>query len=128
MLNDRFLRMDAFQGCSRTSKRWVFSAFFAGFFAFAGIGQPEKFYRTCREAGLTILGTRDFPDHHFFHARELNELRDEAEKLTARLLTTEKDWVRLPADFRDQVTALPVTLIFDRPGEVKDLLAAAKRA
>lgn len=85
------------------------------FFAFAGIGRPEKFYRTCHEAGLNLIGTEDFPDHHVFTARELVDLETRALEKHAALLTTEKDWVRLPAAWQAKVTALPIKLVFDIP-------------
>jgi len=92
------------------------------FIAFAGIARPEKFYATCRKAGLTLIGTEEFSDHHLFTGRELAQLRQQTEKQKARLLTTEKDWMRLPNDFRAQVTAFPVTLVFEDEGVIKRLL------
>ena len=41
----------------------------------------------------------------------------------ARLVTTEKDWVRLDADSRMMVDALPVRLEFADPGALDTLLA-----
>lgn len=92
------------------------------FFAFAGIAHPAKFYATCREAGLSLAGTRDFPDHHIFSEAELEELGEAALEAGARLLTTEKDWVRLPRAFRMQVTALPARLVFEDLAAVKRVL------
>ncbi len=92
------------------------------FFAFAGIGRPEKFYRTCREAGLTLTGTHDFPDHHFFNAQDLNDLQLRAATQGAQLLTTEKDWVRLPDNMRSVITSFPVKLVFDDPEAMQRLL------
>jgi tetraacyldisaccharide 4'-kinase len=94
------------------------------FYAFAGIGRPEKFYATCRAAGLTLVGTQNFADHHYFSAGELKRLAGKAEAENARLLTTEKDWVRLPLNFRAQVVALPAKLVFDDEAALKRLLRA----
>ena len=96
----------------------------AKFFAFAGIARPEKFYQTCRDSGLRLAATRDFADHHAFNAAELAMLAQDAQNFGARLLTTEKDWVRLPPDFRAQVMVLPVTLAFEDSGKVKQLLSS----
>ena len=85
------------------------------FVAFAGIGQPRKFYKTARDLGLDIADTIDFPDHHLFTEADIDALRLRAEELGARLLTTEKDAVRLPADFRAQTLVLPIRLVFDDP-------------
>lgn len=83
------------------------------FFAFAGIGRPEKFYATCRAAGLNLIGTRDFSDHHIFTFDELKSLWHSASANGTRLLTTEKDFVRLSGDFRSQVLPLPIKLVAD---------------
>lgn len=92
------------------------------FFAFAGIGHPKKFYEICRRAGLTLAGTKDFGDHHIFTAGERAALVRKAEAAGARLLTTEKDWVRLPPDFRAQVLTVPVKLVFDYPAALMRVL------
>lgn len=92
------------------------------FIAFAGIGRPGKFYQSCREAGLTLAGTRDFSDHHVFTVQEFDALRTEAAKHEARLLTTEKDWVRLPPAWRSDVVALPAHLHFASPEQLTMLV------
>ncbi len=91
------------------------------FVAFAGIAYPQKFYDTARQAGLMLTDTWDFPDHHVFTDTEINELRLWAAEQGARLLTTEKDAVRLPAGFRDEPLTLPVTLGLAAPGDEQAL-------
>lgn len=81
--------------------------------AFAGIGRPEKFYATLAEAGAVIVGTRPYPDHHPYRARELAALAEAARRLDAELVTTEKDAVRLPRAFAARVRVLRVRLAFD---------------
>ncbi|MFO1171051.1 MAG: tetraacyldisaccharide 4'-kinase [Hyphomicrobiaceae bacterium] len=63
--------------------------------AFAGIGRPEKFFATLRQLGADLVATQAFPDHHAFTAAEARALLDEARACGARLVTTEKDHVRL---------------------------------
>lgn len=90
--------------------------------AFAGIGRPQKFYDALAAAGGEIAETSSFPDHHPFNARELARLADLAEAHRATLVTTEKDWVRLPDEWRAKITAWPVTARFASPDRVADLL------
>ena len=99
----------------------------ASFLAFAGIGRPEKFYALCRKAGLKIAATKDFADHHSFSLKELEALDQKARSLGARLLTTEKDFVRLPPHFRKRVTTFPIQLEFADAEAVTKLLAAISR-
>lgn len=77
---------------------------------FAGIGHPHKFFDTVRQLGAVITLTSAFPDHHCYSARDIERLLREAHEQQAELVTTEKDWVRLPESFRAQVSAIPVTL------------------
>ena len=65
-------------------------------YLFTGIAEPGKFRRTVNEAGITIGGMRDYPDHYHFNERDMDVLFDEARRSGADLLlTTEKDAVRL---------------------------------
>jgi len=90
--------------------------------AFAGIGLPEKFFTTLAETGAELRRTRAFPDHHPYRRAEIEALLAEAESLDARLVTTAKDRVRLPADLRERVAELPVELAWDQPSALSPLL------
>lgn len=63
--------------------------------AFCGIGRPQKFYDSLREAGAMLVASRDFPDHHAFSDAQAQALLAEAVALDAMLVTTEKDSMRL---------------------------------
>ena len=84
-------------------------------FAFAGIGRQEKFFASLRAIGAEIEGTREFPDHHPYRAADLAALAAAAERPGVELVTTEKDAVRLPSEFRSRVRTLPVALRFADP-------------
>jgi tetraacyldisaccharide 4'-kinase len=76
--------------------------------AFAGIGRPEKFFVSLRALGVDIIGERGFPDHHPYRAAELAALRRDADAAGAQLITTRKDWVRLPPAKRDGIDVLDI--------------------
>ncbi|MBF5046315.1 tetraacyldisaccharide 4'-kinase [Aggregicoccus sp. 17bor-14] len=67
--------------------------------ALAGLARPAGFLATLRSLGTDLRGTALFPDHHRFSAAELREVSAKAEQLGARVVTTEKDAVRLPPSF-----------------------------
>lgn len=89
-------------------------------FAFAGIGRPEKFVASLKEAGAVVTGTRFFADHHPYRAAEIAALRAAADG--AALVTTEKDLVRLAPELRGGIAALPVRAVFDDPASLARLL------
>ena len=67
----------------------------ASVLAFAGIGDPERYFKTLRENGIEVAATRAFPDHHPFTPSEIADLLSEAKRRSLVPLTTEKDFMRL---------------------------------
>ena len=94
--------------------------------AFAGIGRPQKFFDTLAGLGARIVAAQGFPDHHPYRADDLDSLRALAAREGARLVTTEKDAVRLPAEAGVEV--LRVGLAFDDPAGLRRQLAGALTA
>jgi tetraacyldisaccharide 4'-kinase len=90
--------------------------------AFAGIGRPGKFQASLIKAGADIAEFHPFADHHFYSEAELNGLADRAAKLNAKLVTTEKDWVRLPAPWQARVTPVGLAIQWQDEDRLSDLL------
>lgn len=97
--------------------------------AFAGIGRPEKFFATLEAEGLTLAARHAFADHHPYGVGEIAELAAEAERLGARLATTEKDRARLRGAAlaaAGDVATLPVSLAIAQADALDALIARAE--
>ena len=92
---------------------------------FAGIGMPWKVERALRAAGCELADFAPFPDHHAYDEATLRRLAQRAAQFGAGLVTTEKDWVRLPPAWRAGVVAWPVSAVFDDPAALDALLTKA---
>jgi tetraacyldisaccharide 4'-kinase len=83
--------------------------------AFAGIGDPARFFRTLRASGLNVVGERAFADHHPYSRREIDTLLADAKREGLSLVSTEKDLARLRRghqlqDIARDVVAFAITL------------------
>lgn len=68
-------------------------------FAFAGIGYPKKFFNALKN----VVGKKAFPDHYQYTDKDLEQLIEKAKNKKAKLITTEKDWVRLPDWAKEEI-------------------------
>lgn len=90
--------------------------------AFAGIGHPQKFYKSLEDCGFEIIATHDFADHHFYTEKELNKLFEESVKKEADLYTTSKDFVKIPTHLRHLFNVLEITVEWENPEELKNFI------
>jgi tetraacyldisaccharide 4'-kinase len=86
--------------------------------AFAGIGDPSRFFRTLRANGIDVVEERAFADHYPFSENQIETLRNEARRDALTLVTTEKDLARLRGrdglpDWARGIVPFAVTLEFD---------------
>jgi tetraacyldisaccharide 4'-kinase len=97
--------------------------------AFAGIGDPVRFFRTLRASGIETVRERAFADHHPFSKSEIEALTAEAKRDALTLVTTEKDLARLrvreglPCWAKD-IVPFKVALEFDDAAQFRKFVSA----
>ncbi|MGV1014568.1 MAG: tetraacyldisaccharide 4'-kinase [Methyloceanibacter sp.] len=101
---------------------------------FAGIARPGKFFATLRANGARLIDAQSFPDHHRYTEREARRLLDAAQEKTAMLVTTEKDWTRLPdedgtalGELKHRSRPFPIVVKFADEAALTKLLKAITR-
>jgi len=79
----------------------------------SGIARPDDFEKTARSLGIGPIAHLSFPDHQIYGTRELERIASLYRTLRAdTILTTEKDWVKLPAILQPlNVWALRISLM-----------------
>jgi tetraacyldisaccharide 4'-kinase len=92
--------------------------------AFAGIGDPVRFFRTLRASGIETVRERAFADHHPYTQAEIEALNAEARRDALTLVTTEKDLARLRvggqlAPYAQGIEPFAVTLEFDDAAKLR---------
>lgn len=92
--------------------------------AFAGIGRPQRFFATLRRSGANLVRWLAFADHHPYSASDLTKLQADALHYGAQLMTTKKDWMRLPRDWREKIAFLPITMALPDCDAITDHIIA----
>ena len=96
--------------------------------AFAGIGDPARFFNTLRASGIDVVRNVAFADHHAFTKGEIEQLVADARRDGLTLVTTEKDLARLrgpqgmPA-WAQPIVPFAVTLQFEDAGALRRLVS-----
>ncbi|MCX5875153.1 MAG: tetraacyldisaccharide 4'-kinase [Deltaproteobacteria bacterium] len=85
-------------------------------FAFAGIANPDFFRQTLRQEGFSLVGFKEFKDHHGYTAQDVAALVTAAQAHDAKaLITTEKDFAKLRPFFGEfPILALTIELRMDQ--------------
>jgi len=79
--------------------------------AFAGIGYPPKFKKTLQDLSFSLKQFIAFPDHYPYTTKDIEPLLAQ----DYPVITTEKDWLRLPPAYQPHVHMLKVDLQLAEP-------------
>ena len=79
--------------------------------AFAGIGNSENFYNTMIENKLKVIKKFSFPDHYTYSNNDLTKILNYAKNNNAKVITTEKDYLRLNTNLAQDIKYLKLDLV-----------------
>lgn len=85
-------------------------------YIFCGLGRPESFFEDLKQQGFQIVHKKYFEDHHQYSVEDQKELCLDFQRLQKnypeiKLVTTEKDFVKLTDDLLINNVNLPVHVI-----------------
>ena len=78
---------------------------------FCGLGYPLKFKKTLLDCGYDLVDFVSFSDHHPYTITEIQKLITGAKSVDATLITTQKDFVKIPAVFKNEISVINIKLV-----------------
>ena len=93
------------------------------FLVFSGIGNHKTFINMLKKSGMNIVKDIEFPDHYSFKKTDINRILALSKKLNCKIITTEKDYLRLKTSNFDQIKYIKSELhIPDEDRLINDIL------
>ena len=93
------------------------------YLVFSGIGNHETFVRMLKNNNLKIVDDLEYPDHYQYSKKDFYEIVMKAKKYDAKIITTEKDYLRLDSLDKTKVLFIKSTLkILDEKKLTKTLI------
>jgi tetraacyldisaccharide 4'-kinase len=89
---------------------------------FSGIGNPESFKQTLINNNIKIAKEIIFPDHHKYTQKDIDHIRFQARRLNSKILTTEKDYIKIKSSKNNDIKCLKVELDIKNEGKLIDYL------
>ena len=89
---------------------------------FSGIGNPESFKETLIKNKLNIVKEIIFPDHYKYTQKDIDDIKLQARQLNAKILTTEKDHIKIKSDKNDDIKFLKIELDIKNEDKLIDYL------
>ena len=93
------------------------------YLAFSGIGNHKTFIDMLKNNNLKIVDNLEFPDHYEYSKKDLIDITHNAKKNNAKIITTEKDYLRLDSFDKADILHIKSNLeIFDEENLKKMLI------
>ena len=80
------------------------------YLVFSGIGNHRTFVNMLKNNDLMIIDDLEYPDHYQYSKKDFHEIINKAKKHNAKIITTEKDYLRLDSFDKTDVLFIKSTL------------------
>ena len=93
------------------------------YYAFSGIGNNENFIETLQRNKINPVMTKFFPDHYHYNENDIQSLVSEAKNMELQLITTEKDFIKIPKEYQNYIECLKINIEFNNKDELLSLIS-----
>jgi len=83
------------------------------YLVFSGIGNSDGFYKFLKNENFKISKFLKYPDHYKYRNDDLKKIIDIAKKQSASIITTEKDFTKIPEKYKKKIKYIEVDLIIE---------------
>ena len=89
---------------------------------FSGIGNPQDFKNLLIKNELNIVDEIIYPDHYMYNENDINKIKKRANGLGAKIITTEKDYVKISQLDKEDINFLEINLLIENQEELTDFI------
>ena len=82
--------------------------------AFAGIAHPDNFFNLLYKYKLKLIKKIYFPDHYIYSKKEILKIINLSKIQSAKILTTSKDYTKIPNDLKKYITVIQINVNFEK--------------
>ena len=92
------------------------------YLAFAGIGNFDNFIDLLKVNNINLVETINYPDHYKYNDSDLKKIKEIAKFNEAKIITTEKDFLRINENNRNEINVVKIKLIINNKSEFTSFL------
>ena len=85
---------------------------------FSGIGTPQNFKKILQKNNINVIDELIYPDHFNYKKSDIENIKERAKKIGAKIITTEKDYVKISKEDRNNINFLEIALEIDNEEEL----------
>ena len=89
---------------------------------FSGIGNPSDFYDILEKNKFNVAREIVFPDHYNYSLHDLKKIQNIAKNENLKIITTEKDFMKIPEEFKKEINFLTIDLVIEDERKLIELL------